>query len=44
MNETKNVYFESELEMKKLNKELKDVKMKYMKVHKKNLQIKDKDF
>lgn len=44
MSETKNIYFESELEMQKLNKELKDVKMKYIQVHKKNLKIKDQNF
>ena len=34
LKETKNDYFEIELEIKKYEKELRDVKMKYLKVHK----------
>ena len=40
LNSTKNNFFEVELEMKKLDKELRDVKMKYMKFMKKNFKNK----
>ena len=41
LNLTKNNFFEVELQMKKLDKELKDVKMKYMKFRKKNFKAND---
>lgn len=41
MLETKNVYFETEIEMKKLSKELEEVRMKYMVAHKENLKYKE---
>ncbi len=40
MNESKNNYFECELEIKTLDKELKNIRIKYMTAHKENLKLK----
>lgn len=39
LEQTKNNYFEVDVEIKKLDKELRDVKLSYLKCHKKNQEI-----